>query len=72
MKLQVALLAVGLFVSVGAVGAELNRAANVSSISVASSNTVSVAKSSLSQGTASTSTATLGAKPSIAGGLGDD
>ena len=71
MKLQVALLAVGLFVSVGAVGAELNRAANVSSVSVASSNTVSAAKSSLSQGT-NTSTATLSAKPSIAGGLGDD
>lgn len=74
MKLQAALLAVGLFVSAGAVGAEFTRAANVSSVGIATTNTVSAAKSSLSTGTTSGSASiTLGARPSIAGGVsGDD
>ena len=73
MKLQAALLAVGLFVSVGAVGAEMNRAAHVASAGTASSATVVANQSSLKQ-TAPTTTSLIsrGAKPSIAGGTGED
>ena len=73
MKLQVALLAVGLFVSAGAVGAEFTRAAHVASVSTSSSTTISANQSSLKQSTPTTSsTITLGAKPSIKGGVGED
>ena len=73
MKLQAALLAVGLFVSVGAVGAEMNRAAHVNSGSSAVSRSVSASQASVQlPSKASTSTISLGAKPSIAGGVGED
>ena len=73
MKLQEALLAVGLFVSVGAVGAEMNRAAHVNSGSSTVASSVSASQTSVQiPSKASTSTILLGAKPSIAGGVGED
>ena len=72
MKLQVALLAVGLFVSVGAVGAEMNRAANVaSSTTVSTQSAVSTTSSALVTH-ATTSSINLSVKPSIKGGSSDD
>ena len=73
MKLQAALLAVGLFVSVGAVGAEMNRAAHVNSGSSAVASSVSATQASVQLlSKTSAATITLGAKPSIAGGGGED
>ncbi len=73
MKLQAALLAVGLFVSVGAVGAEMNRAAHVNSGSSVVASSVSATQASVQlPSKASASTITLGTKPSIAGGGGED
>ncbi len=73
MKLQAALLAVGLFVSVGAVGAEMNRASHVNSGSSAVASSVAATQASVQlPSKASASTITLGAKPSIAGGSGED
>jgi hypothetical protein len=73
MKLQAALLAVGLFVSVGAVGAEMNRAAHVNSGSSAVASSVSATQASVQlPSKTSAATITLGAKPSIAGGGGED
>ena len=73
MKLQAALLAVGLFVSVGAVGAEMNRAAHVNSGSSTVASSVSASQTSVQRpAKASPSTSSLGAKPSIAGGVGED
>ena len=73
MKLQVALLAVGIAVSAGAVGAEFNRAANVASATSITSTTTVAAQSSLQQPITSTSKVSISnTKPTIKGGSEDD
>jgi|GEM_PF-3247529 hypothetical protein len=73
MKLQIALLAVGVAVSAGAVGAELNRAANVASPMPSSSTSVVASHASLQQPITSTSKVTLTSlRPSVKGGSEDD
>jgi len=73
MKLQITLLAVGIAVSAGAVGAELNRAANVASPLPSSSTTIVASQSALQQPITTTSKVSItGARPAIKGGSGDD
>ena len=73
MKLQVALLAVGIAVSAGAVGAEFHRAANVASVTQISGATTVASQSSLKQTiTASSKVSISTSKPTIKGGSEDD
>jgi hypothetical protein len=73
MKLQITLLAVGIAISAGAVGAEFNRAANVAAPQTSSNTTVVASQSSFQQPITSNSKVTLsGLRPAIKGGSGDD
>ena len=73
MKLQVTLLAVGIALSAGAVGIELNRSANVTSITQPATGAISASQSSLKQSATSSQASTLSSsRPIIKGGSGDD
>ena len=73
MKLQVFILAIGVAVSAGAVGAELHRAASVAAVSGVSATPITASQSALQQPLTSTSKITIsGARPAIKGGSGDD
>jgi hypothetical protein len=73
MKLQVLILAIGVAVSAGAVGAELHRAASVATVTQVTGAPITASQSALQQPLTSSSKITIsGARPTIKGGSGDD
>lgn len=73
MKLQVFILAIGVALSAGAVGAELHRAANLATVSGVVGNPIAASQSALQQPLTTSSQITLsGVRPTIKGGSGDD
>ena len=73
MKLQVFILAIGIAVSAGAVGAELHRAASVATIAQVTGTPITASQSGLQQPLTTSSKITItGGRPAIKGGSGDD
>jgi len=73
MKLQILILAVGVAVSAGAVGAELHRAGSAAAVIQPVGSTIATTQSSPRQPLTSSSKISFsGVRPAIKGGSGDD